>query len=489
MEEDSLAQESVKHCVVRTGTGSTSSSEGGEVRGAGENRERRDSETRRQVEATDGRAAAMEQLQEENTQLRNRLERKQCAVEARERQLQQLGQQLLNNKQVIAQFQQNLLQQKAANQKLQDTVLAQEREIQELRRQLEEEEKKRETREEKRQEQEERREREPSQPRQRQPSNGVADRITLSWRKCEQAPGFMSRGAAASDNKAAYFNPSWSTYVYAYDLSSEQWSRLPDCPRDDFSLVIVKEKLTAIGGSTQRLSRKPTCSNTLLSLTEDEKGRKWAEHFPPMPTRRYRTAAVCSGSSLIVAGGELGGKNIDTVEVMDTEILQWSTATSLLHPMACAVATVCGDKLYLMGGYDVEGKKSRLAVTCRLDALLQSCKPESQTEQQSQTEAPSDSETGVVWQRIADVPLYWSTCVTLRGQLLAVGGENTADKKTKDIHAYELATDSWEVVSEMLAARDSALVAVLPGERLLVVGGWGATDTVEMATAKQESTV
>ena len=496
MAEEPQAQGSFEYCVVRTGTGSISS-EGepaGEVVGDSEGQDWQKSEPWQQYEATDSQPqtpAAMEtdqppswktqqQLQEENLRLRNQVERKQCAIEARERQLQQLSQQLLTNKQVMAQFQQNLLQQKAENQKLQDTVLEQEREIQELSGQLKEE-KRLERQQEKTQE------RKPSQSelQLQQPSKGVADKITLSWKKCEKAPGFMSRGAATSDGKMAYFNPSWSTYVYAYDSESEQWSRLPDCPRDDFSLVMVKGKLTAIGGSTQRLSRKPTCTNTLLSLTEDGKRGKWVEYFPPMPTRRYRTAAVCNDSSLIVAGGELGGKNIDTVEIMDTEILHWSTATSLMHPLACAVATICHDRLYLMGGYDKEGKKTQSAVMCHLDTLLQSRKPMPQAEQQPETETAT--ETSVVWQRIADVPLFWSTCVTFRGQLLAIGGENTADKKTKDTHTYDPEADSWEMISEMLTARDSALVAVLPGERLVVVGGWGATDTVEIATVQQES--
>ena len=70
-------------------------------------------------------------------------------------------------------------------------------------------------------------------------------------------------------------------------------------------------------------------SLTLLSLTD-----KWTRQFPPMPTKRRLTAVVCSGKSLIVAGG-LGeeDKNLSIVEVMDTEILQWSTASSLPHPL------------------------------------------------------------------------------------------------------------------------------------------------------------
>ena len=45
-----------------------------------------------------------------------------------------------------------------------------------------------------------------------------------------------------------------------------------------------------------------------------------------MPTKRWLTAVVCSGKTLVVAGGKGGGdKRLSTAEVMDTETLQWSS--------------------------------------------------------------------------------------------------------------------------------------------------------------------
>ena len=71
-------------------------------------------------------------------------------------------------------------------------------------------------------------------------------------------------------------------------------------------------------------------SNSLLSLTD----KKWTEQFPSMPTKRWLTTAVCSGRSLVVAGGiGEGRKKLSTVEVMDTETLQWSTASNLPLPI------------------------------------------------------------------------------------------------------------------------------------------------------------
>ena len=94
---------------------------------------------------------------------------------------------------------------------------------------------------------------------------------------------------------------------------------------------------------------------------------------PPMPTKRYGTAVVCSGRSLVVAGGTGDSITIlSTVEVMDTESPQWFTASSLPHPLYEASATICGENLYLLGGFDQSGYETKSVFTCSLSALLQS---------------------------------------------------------------------------------------------------------------------
>ena len=137
-------------------------------------------------------------------------------------------------------------------------------------------------------------------------------------------------------------------------------------------LAIINSLLTAIGGGTPN----DEATNSLLS-TDD----KWTEKFPPMPTKRYLTAAVCSGRSLVVAGGcsrvEKKLVIMSTVEVMDTETLQWSTASSLPHPLHQASATLCGDQVYLLAGFNYNNTSSRSVFSCSLPALLLSCQQQS----------------------------------------------------------------------------------------------------------------
>ena len=74
---------------------------------------------------------------------------------------------------------------------------------------------------------------------------------------------------------------------------------------------------------------------------------------------------------MVVAGGY--GEEItilSTVEVMDTDTLQWSTASSLPYPLSDATATVCGDRVYLVGGSDQCWKSAKSAFTCSVSDLL-----------------------------------------------------------------------------------------------------------------------
>ena len=290
----------------------------------------------------------------------------------------------------------------------------------------------------------------------------------------------MARGAAVVDGNVAYFM-NWDGRTCSYDSSTRRWSKLPQCPSKESNLVVIRGLLTAVGGSIDDIvpcyfahgrSKRYLADNKLFSIINDG-GKKWVEHFPPMPTERYNTATVTTKQHIIVAGGESGssGSNLlDMVEVMDIQTLVWSAAASLPHPYTWASATICGDQIYILGGCDEGSGKTKSALTCSLTKLLQSC-----------SEASSDS----VWHRITDIPVYSSTCAAVNGELVAVGGVH-AYETSAAIHKYNPASDSWDIISNMPTARYRRLVAVLPTNEMMVVGGCGIlgdfTDKVEIAT-------
>ena len=401
-------------------------------------------ERQRQLQEKDRTIATKErQLQEKDCTIgikERQLLEKDRTIATRETQLRQLNQQLEANEQVTADFQHKHLDSDKQIHDLEQLLAAKDRKIRELQQQT------------------------IDQPTAKLQVRGQSARkgpLCLHWRKCGRAPGRMLKPSCVVDGNMAYFfNHYDSKDVYSYDSQKQMWSSLPQSPHSSCSLAVVSGLLTAIGGGMGR-----NITNQLLSLTGE---RKWVERFPPMPTKRSFTAAVCSGKSLVVAGGcatdQWVYKLLHTAEVMDMETLQWSTASSLPSAFRFASATICQDRIYLLG-YDMSDEP-RSVLACSMADLLQSCRPQSLGARLETLTLQG------VWHRVADLPVRSSSCATLCGQLLAVGGcDDSFENLTTAIHQYNPATNSWEVISHMPTARRNTLVAVLPGNKLMVVGG------------------
>ena len=269
------------------------------------------------------------------------------------------------------------------------------------------------------------------------------------------------RGAAVSHGNMAYFNSVGSTALYCYESQRQLWRQLPDCPRKNSALVMADNKLTTIGGIDQHY--RPT--NSLASLTGEGKDSKWVELFPRMPTARSWLAAVCRGRNVIAAGGWDGDRVVTTVEILDTELRQWSSAASLPHPMSQASITVCEDLLYLLGGRDQNDRTLSVLTSFITDLLHQ---------QQETANQPT------VWCQAADAPYYCSTAVSVGGQLLAIGGQDKHAINTSATVAYDPTSVSWQDMGHMATSRWCPLVAVLPSNQLILAGGYGGPTKVEI---------
>ena len=287
--------------------------------------------------------------------------------------------------------------------------------------------------------------------------------VMLNTRYGEKAPCTMSRYTNAVVNgSVAYFKLAKSEFLLAFNSITDVWSQLPDCLAELTTLVVVKGYLTTVGGKR---------TNRLFSLKEENKSASiWAEVFPPMPTERHNVTAVCTDTLLIVAGGEEDGpihdKTLKTVEVMNTETRQWSTAASLPEPLYKASATVCGGYLYMLGGW-------RNGVTTTMSVFACSV-------------SRMSTSSFLQWHQVADLPCSRSTCVTMNGQLLSVGGAKSDATPSKDILMYDQANNSWKTIGQLNTPRYECFAVVLPDATLMAVGGqctWKSTltDTVEFA--------
>ena len=288
--------------------------------------------------------------------------------------------------------------------------------------------------------------------------------LQLRWRGEVEAPEAMLRGTAVADGDIVYFMHQYLGKVYSYNSTTKRWAKLLYCPHKESSLAVVRGQLTTIGGRKfELLTSSERILNELLSLCITARGEEWVKRFPPMPTKRYGATTVIAADFLIVAGGiTTHGNSIprkllctNKVEVLNINSLVWSPVANLPHPYTRASAAISGDQLFLLGGDHNRGEKSLSTMVCSLTELLQS---------------HDNSPSVPVWQRITDTPLYYSTCVAADGEILTVGGQDINGTSLATIHKYNKTTESWEVISQMLSARHSCLVVVLP-KMLIVVGG------------------
>ena len=242
--------------------------------------------------------------------------------------------------------------------------------------------------------------------------------------------------------RTAYFSSCHN--VYSYTLPGNKWTKLPECKYQNFYLAIIEGKLTTIGGRNEPW----VITNSLLCLS----GRSWEEVLPPMRTKRVSPAAAKTPTHLVVAGGrrkKLGGV-LETVEILNMETLQWSTASSLPETVLYPQMTICD------GCYYISDDKDNI-FSCSEEDLLKST---------------NSSADGSVWTRLASIPTpQCSSLTTHRGCVLAIGGEDDDDNPTGAIHCFDVATNSWNTIGEVPTPRSGVLTAVLPGNELVVVGG------------------
>ena len=148
-------------------------------------------------------------------------------------------------------------------------------------------------------------------------------------------------------------------FIYRYDLQSKEWTKLPKYQYWHFSMTVVNNQVTVVGGcyvSTDKMT------NEVAVYSPSQ--RNWKQPYPPMNTPREWPAVSTYNQHLVVAGGYDGG-DLSAVEILDTSTYdsKWLSLTPL--PMSCrrmSAATICGT-LYLLGGTPV-GKQTHSKKEC-----------------------------------------------------------------------------------------------------------------------------
>ena len=312
----------------------------------------------------------------------------------------------------------------------------------------------------------------------------------IRWKEGKKAPEKMARGSSTVHGNAAYFRPAGSNKVHMCSIVSGklQWSSFPDNKYQNFSLAVIENHLTSLGG--QALTGDYGNTNSVLSISLSGGRRKqWVQMFPPMLTARCNATSIVSGQTVIVVGGYDRGYELDTVEVLRVNTRQWNTVTTCLpQRLSNLVGAVFNGSLYLAGGFK-GGQASQCVFSCSLSHILKSQYSPSDSsivdkEAEEIDEENDDWNPKSVWQRVCDLPVGNSTIETFSDNLLAIGGLDETKMPTSTVYRYDPESNTWDEVCVMKNKRERCFVATVTS-KMIIVGGvskTGAkTDHVEIA--------
>ena len=199
--------------------------------------------------------------------------------------------------------------------------------------------------------------------------------------------------------------------VFQYDLSHDQWSRLPPHQVRFFPMAQFMGHLITVGG-------KIPCGGDATGKVYrfKEESQKWEEFLKPMPTARVWPSVATTQSAIVASGGGTirDGKPVscDTVEVYSSETSQWHTADPLPIPCGATSSVTIADTWYQLGGAGGDDKDLTTVPCAPLTTLVQKA-----TSPTHQSASPMS-----VWKTLPDTPLKWSTAASMSGSLIAACG-------------------------------------------------------------------
>lgn len=288
--------------------------------------------------------------------------------------------------------------------------------------------------------------------------------LKLKWRKMKDLPFtmwyypqavaigekvFMGGGRASS--------PLEREILMIYHVQLDKWDTLP-CGIMWSALAVWKNQLLLVGGRDVRTNKR---IKTLKVLDETQDSQGWSFPFPSMPDARDgATAIVHDDRWVVVVGGycDVEDSEVPRVEILDTSLKQWHTSAPLPQPCGLISAAVVGNMLMLLGGFSGHRSSCRV-LSADLDDLISFHSHSTCTAMQSP------------WKPIPNAPSSFSTALSLKGALLAVGGrEVTQHCEMKSIHLYQPHTKSWIKVGELPTERWQCACTVLPTGELFIAG-------------------
>jgi N-acetylneuraminic acid mutarotase len=175
-----------------------------------------------------------------------------------------------------------------------------------------------------------------------------------TWRSLPAMPAGQERGAAAVVGSPPHiFLLGGATAggalgsVLDFNVSTEEWSRLPDLPvaRSHAAAMRLEDGALIVAGGLADGTGIPLGDVYALPL-----GATAWQLREPMPSRRGGCAYGRVLGSLVCAGGEAGASALRTALAYDASTNRWTSLPDLPLERAGAPGAVIGQRLYIPGG-------------------------------------------------------------------------------------------------------------------------------------------
>ena len=261
-------------------------------------------------------------------------------------------------------------------------------------------------------------------------------------------------GGACSDRESALL-------VQAYDINTDTWSTLPPSPVYKSESAVIDKRLTLIGGQDASTVK---ITNEVWSWHEEEK--EWRKTIPPMPTERGRPGVVQSGNVVAVLGGLASDAKtvLDTVDILNTATLQWTTSHSLNLPipMLAMKTATCDGHVYIACGVDCHDRPIRRVFKFPLSVLDQAV-----AEQQVQDNPPQCQ-----WTEVEETPFYLSGLLPTSHHPLVVGGHDRFLNSSSIISVFDSSVNKWSNVGHCSVACCRPCLLSVSCSAFVVIGGY-----------------
>ncbi|MCY3722445.1 MAG: hypothetical protein OXG97_09515 [Candidatus Poribacteria bacterium] len=178
---------------------------------------------------------------------------------------------------------------------------------------------------------------------------------------------YVLAGYVGKDNRGA--NLKNLDVVEMYDPQTDTWVRKQDMslPRTQFGISVVAGKIYAIGGAVRPRDRKPKDPGRIdLVEVYDPAADTWAKRAK-MPTRRDGFGAEVVRETIYAIGGSgwphdgQGGPALATIEAYHPKTNRWRKKPDMPNLRWVFSTVVVAEKIYLIGGTDLQAGGDRLA--------------------------------------------------------------------------------------------------------------------------------